>query len=50
MKMNKYFKDNQYCVNIKKDIIHEINFFIQLKKNNQTVLTFVKDIYIYEKF
>ena len=31
--MSKYFEDNKHRVNIKKDVIHESSFSIQLKEN-----------------
>ena len=47
--MNKYLKDNRHRIDIKKDVIYENSFFIQLKKN-LIALTFVKNAYIHEKF
>ena len=48
--MNKYLEDNKHRVDIKKDVVHESSFFIQLKENNQIALTLVKDVHIHKKF
>ncbi len=48
MKLGKYLEVNLHCVSIQKNKIHKENIFLQLKKNNQAVLTLIKNTYIYK--
>ena len=48
MRLDKYLKANSHHVSIQKNETHRENTSLQLKKNNQTVLTLIKNTYVHE--
>ncbi len=48
MKLGKYLEVNLHYVSIQKNETHKENTFLQLKKDNQTVLILIKNAYVYE--
>ena len=49
IRLNKYLEVNLHCVSIQKNEIHKENTFLQLKKNNQIVLTLIKNAYVHKQ-
>ncbi len=49
MRLDKYLEVNLHCVNIQKNETHKKNTFLQLKKNNQTALTLIKNAYMHKQ-
>ena len=48
IRLGKYLEVNLHCVSIQKNEIHRENTFLQLKKDNQAVLTLIKNAYVHE--
>ncbi len=48
IKLDKYLEVNLHCVSIQKNEIHKENISLQLKRNNQAVLTLIKNAYVHE--
>ena len=49
MKLDKYLDSNLYCVSIQENKTHKKILSLQLRDDNQTVLTLIKNAYVYEK-
>jgi len=48
MKLGKYLKVNLHCVSIQKNETYRKNTFLQLKRDNQAVLTLIKNAYVHK--
>ncbi len=48
MKLSKYLEVNLHCVSIQKNEIYKENVFLHFKRDNQTALTLIKNIYVHE--
>jgi len=48
MRLDKYLEVNLHYISIQKNEIHKENIFLQLKRNNQAVLTLIKNVYVYK--
>jgi len=49
MNLEKYLRDNLYYVSIQKNKTHWQSLLLQLKENNQTALTLVKNAYMHKR-
>ena len=49
MKLDKYLDSNSYCVSIQENETHKKILSLQLKNDNQTVLTLIKNAHVYER-
>ena len=49
MKLDKYFDSNSYCASIQENETHKQSSSLQLKRNNQAVLTLIKDVHVHER-
>ena len=50
MKLKKYLKNNVNVINIAKNQKHETKFLIQLKNDNQTSNSLIKNAHVHERF
>ena len=49
MKLDKYLDSNSYCVSIQEDETHKKISSLQLRDDNQTVLTLIKNVHVHER-
>ena len=49
MKLNKYLESNLYCVSIQENETHKKILSLQLRDDNQTVLTLIKNVHVHER-
>ena len=49
MKLDKYFDSNSYCVSIQENETHKKILSLQLRDDNQTVLTLIKNVYVHKR-
>ena len=49
MKLDKYLSSNSYCVSIHENETHRKSSLLQLKRDNQAVLTLIKDVHVHER-
>ena len=49
MKLDKYLDSNSYCVSIQENETYKKISSLQLRDDNQTVLTLIKNIYVHER-
>ena len=49
MRLDKYFDSNSYCASIQENETHKQSSSLQLKRNNQAVLTLIKNVHVHER-
>ncbi len=49
MGMNKYLGVNSHCMSIQENKAHQAALLMQLRKDNQVVLTLIKDTHVHEQ-
>ena len=49
MRLDKYLDSNSYCVSIQENETHKKILSLQLRNDNQTVLTLIKNVYVHER-
>ena len=49
MKLDKYLDSNLYCVSIQENETHKKILSLQLRDDNQTVLTLIKNVHVHER-
>ena len=49
MRLDKYLDSNSYCASIQEDETHKQSSSLQLKRDNQAVLTLIKNAHVHER-
>ena len=49
MRLDKYLDSNSYCASIQENETHKQSSSLQLKRDNQAVLTLIKDVHVHER-
>jgi len=49
MNISKYLKVNLHCVSIQENEAHQTSSFIQLREDNQAILTLIKNAHVHEQ-
>ena len=49
IRLDKYFDSNLYCVSIQENETHKKILSLQLRDDNQTVLTLIKNVHVHER-
>ena len=49
IELDKYLDSNSYCVSIQENEIHKKISLLQLRNDNQTVLTLIKNVHVYKR-
>ena len=49
MGLDKYLDSNSYCVSIQENETHKKILSLQLRDDNQTVLTLIKNVHVHER-
>jgi len=47
--ISKYFEVNLHCMSIQENKAHQTSSFIQLREDNQVILTLIKNIHVHEQ-